>query len=169
MYHNTVWAINYVPHIGVGLAFKTWNLSNPNLVIACPNILPYLSLCMFYTPWMMSPCHHVHISYTTRYYDITYCHVPPLSFILWLSCIIMYVHMCFFFLGRYEYLYNYWHKGKGWEGKGSETSNMVGNQFGVKICTFWYPPTCESFIKGVMTLVFGLVPKMGQDKRKGMP
>jgi hypothetical protein len=81
----------------------------------------------------------------------------------------MHHHVCthVFFLGRYEYLYNYWHKGKGWEGKGSETSSMVGNQLVWKYVHF-DTPTHESFIKGVMTLAFGLVPKMGQDKGKAM-
>jgi hypothetical protein len=107
----------------------------------------------------MSPCHHVHISYTTRYYDITYCHVPPpLSFILWLSCIITYVHMYFFgsiwvtctIIGT---------KGKGWEGKGSET-NWCENTY-ISI-----PPPCESFIKGVMTFSLWASSQNGTRQRK---
>jgi hypothetical protein len=39
---------------------------------------------------------------------------------------------------------------------------MVGNQLVWKYITFRYP-LVKAFIKGVMTLAFGLMTKMGQD------
>lgn len=83
---------------------------------------------------------------------------PPIEFH---PMAFMHHHVCthVFFWVDMSYLYNYWHKGKGWEGKGSETNWCENTCISI-------PPTCESFIKGVMTFRLWASAQNGTRQRK---